>query len=72
MLIIGTVSVHFPDKDEVFFNPVQTFNRDISCCVIQQYINDLKSGENGVQSEDGGIRVLDALAASGFFSKKES
>ncbi len=72
----GKVTVRFPAESSVFYNPVQEFNRDLSICVLRQFIaNRLQAGENIDQSEQQpsvkkqrlseNIRILEALAASG-------
>eukprot|EP00055_Hartaetosiga_balthica_P008921 m.34384 g.34384 ORF g.34384 m.34384 type:complete len:593 (+) comp6527_c0_seq2:70-1848(+) len=33
----GQAEILFPDNDEVFYNPVQVFNRDMSTCVISVF-----------------------------------
>lgn len=38
----GKAFIKFPSSNEVFYNPVQEFNRDISVVVIQTFINQLK------------------------------
>jgi len=38
----GNARIHFPpsvNKEEVFYNPVQTFNRDLTCLVLQTFCN---------------------------------
>ena len=56
----------FPSLNDVFYNPVQEFNRDLTCAVIQNFINQ-RDSENDDQ-ETGGITVLEGLAASGLRS----
>lgn len=55
----------------VFYNPVQEFNRDLSILVIKAYLrNNLwhhKNEEKFVRNR-GGIKILDALSASGLRS----
>merc|ERR1719309_123138 len=66
----GQAEVLFPSLNDVFYNPVQEFNRDLSTAVIQAHaaqhldVVDLKAGD--VCEE--GITVLEALAASGLRS----
>merc|ERR1719431_1079161 len=66
----GQAEVLFPSLHDVFYNPVQEFNRDLSTAVIQAHaaqhldVVDLKAGD--VCEE--GITVLEALAASGLRS----
>jgi tRNA (guanine26-N2/guanine27-N2)-dimethyltransferase len=35
----GQASILFPKKNQVFYNPVQEFNRDLSCAVIQKFVH---------------------------------
>lgn len=35
----GQARILFPKQNEVFYNPVQEFNRDLSIAAIQQFIN---------------------------------
>nr|XP_032624065.1 tRNA (guanine(26)-N(2))-dimethyltransferase isoform X2 [Chelonoidis abingdonii] len=104
----GKAKIIFPSANEVFYNPVQEFNRDLTCAVITEFIRlqlsakgiqiavpgeekiekvvvDLSEGEEA-ESEpapDGegaaqaaavgevckeGVRILEALAASGLRS----
>lgn len=49
----------------MFYNPVQEFNRDISILAITQYGMDLKSYCEEKKKEYVGIKVLEALAATG-------
>jgi len=62
----GDAEVLFPSLDKVFYNPVQEFNRDISSRVLQVFADEqaAKQGE----TENQGITVLEALAASGLRS----
>jgi len=55
----GRAEVLFPSREEVFYNPVQEFNRDLSISVIQAHIDG---------QVEGGARLLEALAASGLRS----
>lgn len=77
----GKAEVLFPSLNDVFYNPVQEFNRDISVSVIQQfatnYLNEAQNVKPAVRvSEDAvpptevkrGIRILEALSASGLRS----
>lgn len=31
----GRAKILFPDTNEVFYNPVQEFNRDLRCCLLK-------------------------------------
>ncbi|KAM9856543.1 tRNA (guanine(26)-N(2))-dimethyltransferase isoform 2-T2 [Aulostomus maculatus] len=105
----GKASILFPSANEVFYNPVQEFNRDLTCAVITEFARDvlaqrgvkvLVPGEtervvvslseetnevdvktdkkNGAEEPhltatvgekcERGLRVLEALAASGLRS----
>ena len=66
----GQAEVLFPSLNDVFYNPVQEFNRDLSTAVIQAHAAqhfDILEHEAGEVCEDG-ITVLEALAASGLRS----
>jgi len=66
----GKAEVLFPSLNDVFYNPVQEFNRDLSTAVIQahaaQHLDVVDAEAGGVCEE--GITVLEALAASGLRS----
>nr|XP_057921282.1 tRNA (guanine(26)-N(2))-dimethyltransferase isoform X2 [Doryrhamphus excisus]XP_057921283.1 tRNA (guanine(26)-N(2))-dimethyltransferase isoform X2 [Doryrhamphus excisus] len=104
----GKVAILFPSANEVFYNPVQEFNRDLTCAVITEFARDVltqrgiklqvpgekervvvalseDAHESDTQSEkkgeeaatvtatagekcERGLRVLEALAASGLRS----
>ena len=55
----------FPSLNDVFYNPVQEFNRDLTTAVLQNFI-DQRTEER--TEEDGGVAILEALAASGLRS----
>ena len=58
----------FPSLNDVFYNPVQEFNRDLTIAVIQNFIH-LRASERTEKNEDcEGITVLEGLAASGLRS----
>lgn len=63
LIVEGQAHLHIPKS--VFYNPVQEFNRDLSIIVLKTYLkHDLwrhKRAKNGV-------RILDALSASGLRS----
>eukprot|EP00088_Acartia_fossae_P002172 TRINITY_DN10859_c0_g1_i1.p1 TRINITY_DN10859_c0_g1~~TRINITY_DN10859_c0_g1_i1.p1 ORF type:complete len:545 (-),score=78.04 TRINITY_DN10859_c0_g1_i1:131-1765(-) len=71
----GKAEILFPSEKDVFYNPVQEFNRDLTISVIKQFSKPILE-EKGVQPEDiepgkpcdKGITVLEALAASGLRS----
>jgi len=80
----GKAEILFPSSHDVFYNPVQEFNRDISIAVIREYAKDfLMSSLDKKLSDDkephiapepgkihivDGITILEALAASGLRS----
>ncbi|XP_074836535.1 tRNA (guanine(26)-N(2))-dimethyltransferase isoform X2 [Carettochelys insculpta] len=105
----GKARIIFPSANEVFYNPVQEFNRDLTCAVITEFIRlqlvakgiqiavpgeekvekvvvDLSEGRRQAEPEpaptgegaeqeaavgevcDEGVRILEALAASGLRS----
>ena len=67
MLQEGSAEVLFPSLNDVFYNPVQEFNRDLTTAVIQNFI-DQRAEEIGDGEGDGGVAILEALAASGLRS----
>ena len=71
----GKAKVYFPSSspEQVFYNPVQEFNRDISIATIQQFIDNggsshLNRNDSGDNSDRDSIRVLEALSATGLRS----
>lgn len=69
----GMAKVFFPAStpEDVFYNPVQEFNRDVSIAVIQQFIQN--GGCSSIKPPDGqngsnGVRILEALSATGLRS----
>jgi tRNA (guanine26-N2/guanine27-N2)-dimethyltransferase len=61
----GKASVLFhKTKNEVFYNPIQEFNRDLSISIINTFSNTL--------NENKKLRILEALAASGIRSMRYS
>uniref|UniRef100_A0A8C9THJ8 tRNA (guanine(26)-N(2))-dimethyltransferase n=1 Tax=Scleropages formosus TaxID=113540 RepID=A0A8C9THJ8_SCLFO len=44
----GKAAILFPSANEVFYNPVQEFNRDLTCAVITEYARELLS-QKGVR-----------------------
>lgn len=49
------------DKKNIFYNPVQEFNRDLSIAVLSQYSNEK-------DKKNSGLRILEALSATGLRS----
>lgn len=46
----GAAKIVFPSANEVFYNPVQEFNRDLTCAVITEFAR-IQLGAKGIQSE---------------------
>ncbi|XP_020499096.2 tRNA (guanine(26)-N(2))-dimethyltransferase [Labrus bergylta] len=44
----GKASILFPSANEVFYNPVQEFNRDLTCAVITEFARDVMA-QRGVK-----------------------
>ncbi|GBN91180.1 tRNA (guanine(26)-N(2))-dimethyltransferase, partial [Araneus ventricosus] len=68
----GKAEVLFPSSHDVFYNPVQEFNRDLSIAVLKQFALDppktkskAKQADSLENSDIPGISVLEALSASG-------
>ncbi|KAM7296163.1 tRNA (guanine(26)-N(2))-dimethyltransferase [Ixodes scapularis] len=68
----GRAEVLFPSSHDVFYNPVQEFNRDMSVAVIQEFIALRREEAQQEKQVDGDsqlkVTVLEALAASGLRS----
>ncbi|KAH7950118.1 hypothetical protein HPB49_019771 [Dermacentor silvarum] len=70
----GKAEVFFPSSHDVFYNPVQEFNRDMSIAVIQEFIATRReelANEKTAQNVDPQtykVSILEALAASGLRS----
>ena len=58
----------FPSLNDVFYNPVQEFNRDLTTAVIQNFIHERTDCSSPEQNKTEGITILEALAASGLRS----
>ncbi|XP_076759096.1 tRNA (guanine(26)-N(2))-dimethyltransferase [Xylocopa sonorina] len=59
------------DDVNVFYNPVQEFNRDLSAAVLATYIknrNEELARANALEEEEKGITLLEALSATGLRS----
>ncbi|XP_011497883.1 PREDICTED: probable tRNA (guanine(26)-N(2))-dimethyltransferase [Ceratosolen solmsi marchali] len=52
------------DKNNIFYNPVQEFNRDLSIAIISQYNKELEQGKK----YDSDLTILEALSATGLRS----
>ena len=69
----GSAEVLFPSLNDVFYNPVQEFNRDLTIAVIQNFIETRQTEIDQKQKPcndggNGGVKILEALAASGLRS----
>jgi len=64
----GSAEVLFPSLNDVFYNPVQEFNRDLTTAVIQNFIHERADCSSPEQNKTEGITILEALAASGLRS----
>jgi len=62
----GSATVYFPpdSPEEVFYNPVQEFNRDLSIAVIEGYLNKFYTPPVTEKK----CRILEALSATGLRS----
>lgn len=70
----GKATILTPKKDEVFYNPIQQFNRDISTLSIIAYDqfraeqNEQKNKNKNKKRKLLGLTILEALSASGLRS----
>ncbi|KAM4887682.1 tRNA (guanine(26)-N(2))-dimethyltransferase isoform 2-T2 [Thomomys bottae] len=53
----GAAKIVFPSANEVFYNPVQEFNRDLTCAVITEFAR-LQLGAKGIQIKVPGEKNL--------------
>ena len=63
---LATIQVTNETSTDVFYNPVQQFNRDMSIAVINQFIKDNEKEEKKHHLDN--ITVLEALSATGLRS----
>ena len=61
-----TIYVTNAKSTDVFYNPVQQFNRDMSIAVINQFVKDRQTDEDFKDKE--GLTILEALSATGLRS----
>ncbi|OHT01807.1 N2,N2-dimethylguanosine tRNA methyltransferase family protein [Tritrichomonas foetus] len=57
----GSAKIYFPSSvnpDDVFYNPVQVFNRDLTCLVLKVF----------TQEHSGPVKIFEAFSASGLRS----
>jgi tRNA (guanine26-N2/guanine27-N2)-dimethyltransferase len=68
----GKAEILFPSEKDVFYNPVQEFNRDLTIAVINQAAKPVLESRGVVpvlgEVHENGLTVLEALAASGLRS----
>lgn len=65
----GKALVNFrKTNNQVFYNPIQEFNRDLSIACINVHSTKLNNNANG--SSNKKLRILEALAASGIRSMR--
>lgn len=74
-IIEGLATITFPSSNEVFYNPVQQFNRDLSIAAIRTWAGLVESegllkrkGLDDVVSHEPKIKILEALSATGLRS----
>ncbi|CAI5755718.1 unnamed protein product [Candida verbasci] len=63
----GKAIILTPKKDEVFYNPIQQFNRDLSIMAIKAY-DELRQSKNVKRRKLPSLKILEALSASGLRS----
>ena len=59
IIIEGKAKSYFPKNENVFYNPIQEFNRDLSIAVLNTYAKTKKN-----------LRLLEGLSASGIRSMR--
>uniref|UniRef100_A0A8C8STQ9 tRNA (guanine(26)-N(2))-dimethyltransferase n=1 Tax=Pelusios castaneus TaxID=367368 RepID=A0A8C8STQ9_9SAUR len=57
----GKAKIIFPNANEVFYNPVQEFNRDLTCAVVTEFIR-LQLSAKGIQIAVPGEEKVEKLA----------
>ncbi|XP_021566340.1 tRNA (guanine(26)-N(2))-dimethyltransferase isoform X2 [Carlito syrichta] len=53
----GAAKIAFPSANEVFYNPVQEFNRDLTCAVITEFAR-IQLGAKGIQIKVPGEKEM--------------
>ncbi|KAK9464492.1 tRNA methyltransferase [Lipomyces arxii] len=66
----GKATVLFENENQVFYNPVQQFNRDLSCCAIRAWSEEYAASRKVRKRTSNGdvrpfITILEALSATG-------
>ncbi|XP_007489184.1 tRNA (guanine(26)-N(2))-dimethyltransferase isoform X2 [Monodelphis domestica] len=59
----GAVRIVFPNSNEVFYNPVQEFNRDLTCAVITEFAR-MQLLSKGIQIEVPGEEKLQKVVVN--------
>eukprot|EP01133_Synstelium_polycarpum_P008675 gene8675-10187_t len=67
----SSTTIQYNNKNEVFYNPVQEFNRDLSILMIKKFI-ETRAAEHAVSKRKDTplrkVRILEALSATGLRS----
>ncbi|EFA86311.1 Probable N2,N2-dimethylguanosine tRNA methyltransferase [Heterostelium album PN500] len=64
----NTTTIQYNSKNEVFYNPVQEFNRDLSIMMIKLFIEQRNKELADKKKPPKKIRILEALSATGLRS----
>ncbi|XP_072458270.1 tRNA (guanine(26)-N(2))-dimethyltransferase isoform X2 [Notamacropus eugenii] len=67
----GAARIVFPNSNEVFYNPVQEFNRDLTCAVITEFAR-IQLLSKGIQIEVPGEEKFQKVIVNLAESEKES
>lgn len=59
----GAAKIVFPSANEVFYNPVQEFNRDLTCAVITEFAR-IHLGAKGIQIKVPGEKDFQKIAVN--------
>lgn len=59
----GAAKIVFPNANEVFYNPVQEFNRDLTCAVITEFAR-IHLGAKGIQIKVPGEKDLQKVSVN--------
>lgn len=72
----GSTTILFQDKSQVFYNPVQEFNRDLSILMINTYADirrkEIEESKSAKRADYQGLKILEALGATGLRSIRYS
>ncbi|EGC33821.1 hypothetical protein DICPUDRAFT_48748 [Dictyostelium purpureum] len=64
----NTTTILYNNQNEVFYNPVQEFNRDMSILMIRMFIEEKKREMEAKGKPFKKVRILEALSATGLRS----